>query len=72
MFNKNSLNEVWETPASVFYLLIFYFFGHAAACRILVPRPGMDAVPPVVEAQSLNHWTTREVPFQFFIYVCVY
>ena len=32
------------------------------ACGILVPRPGIEPMPPAVEAQSLNHWTTREVP----------
>ena len=32
------------------------------ACRILVPRRGIKPVPPAVEAQSLNHWTSREVP----------
>ena len=26
-----------------------------------LPRPGMEPVPPVVEAQNLNHWTAREV-----------
>ena len=31
------------------------------ACRILVPRPGIEPVPPAVEAGSLNHWTAREV-----------
>ena len=35
------------------------------ACGILAPRPGMEPVPPAVEAQSLNHWTTREVPSYF-------
>ena len=30
------------------------------ACRILVPRPGVEAWSPAVEAQSPNHWTTRE------------
>ena len=33
-----------------------------AGCRILVPWPGIEPVPPAVEAQSLNHWTAREVP----------
>ena len=28
---------------------------------ILVPQPGMEPVPPAVEAQSLNHWTIKEV-----------
>ena len=33
-----------------------------AACGILAPQPGIEPVPPEVEARSLNHWTTREVP----------
>ena len=32
------------------------------ACGILVPQPGMEAAPPALEAQRLNHWTAREVP----------
>ena len=31
-------------------------------CGILVPQPGIEPTPPAVEAQSLNHWTTSEVP----------
>ena len=30
---------------------------------ILVPRPGIEPVPPALEVRSLNCWTTREVPF---------
>ena len=33
------------------------------ACRTLVPQPGIEPVPPAVEARSLNHWTAREVPY---------
>ena len=29
---------------------------------ILVPRPGIEPIPPKVETWSLNHWTAREVP----------
>ena len=32
------------------------------ACRILVPQSGIELLLAVVEAQSLNHWTAREVP----------
>ena len=32
------------------------------ACGILVPWPGIDPMPPAVEAWNLNHWTAREVP----------
>ena len=31
-------------------------------CGILVPQPGMEPVPPTMEAWSLNHWTVREAP----------
>ena len=34
------------------------------ACGILVPRPGIEPVPPAVEAQSLNHLTSREAPIE--------
>ena len=33
-----------------------------AACGILVPRPRIEPLPPVMEAKSLNNWTAREVP----------
>ena len=37
--------------------------GHThAACGILVPWSGIEPVPTVLSAQTLNHWTTREVP----------
>ena len=41
------------------------FFGRLA-CRILVPQPGIEPMPPAVEARSPNHWATREVPDQVF------
>ena len=40
----------------------FFFWPGRVACRILVPQPGTEPVPPAVEAQSLNQWTTREFP----------
>ena len=36
------------------------------ACGILVPQPGIEPTPPAVEAQSLTHWTAREVPKKIF------
>ena len=44
----------------------FFFWRHQAACGILVPQPGIEPTPPAVEAQSLNHWTAKEVPRTFF------
>ena len=35
----------------------------AVACmQDLVPQPGIETRPPALEAWSLTHWTTREVP----------
>ena len=48
-------------------LSIFFFWPHQAACEILVPWPGIEPAPPALEAQSLNHWTAREVPERLFI-----
>ena len=32
------------------------------ACGILLHQPGIEPTPFAVEAQSLNCWTTSEVP----------
>ena len=42
-------------------LFVCVFLAGHAACGILFPQPGVEPNPPAVEAQSLNHWTTREV-----------
>ena len=39
--------------------LFFFFWPHS---ENLVPQPEIEPVLPAVEAQSLNHWTAREVP----------
>ena len=45
------------------------------ACGILVPQPGMELVSPALGSQSLNHWTTREVPpavtLEMYMKICV-
>ena len=38
------------------------FCPRLVAWGILVPPPGIEPIPPAMEAWSLNHWTTREVP----------
>ena len=40
------------------------------ACKILVPQKGIKPAPPAVEAWSVNHWTTREVPEMAPLIVC--
>ena len=41
-----------------FWFCLFVFWPCCVACGILVTGPGNELVPPVVEAWSLNHWTT--------------
>ena len=40
----------------------FFFWLYLVVRSILVSRPGIEPVPHAVEAQSPNHWTTREFP----------
>ena len=47
-----------------FFKKIIYLFGHTTR-HAKLPHPRIEPVPPAVEAQSLNHWTTREVPNAF-------
>ena len=32
------------------------------ACGVLVPQPGIEPMPLALAVQSLNHWTTRDIP----------
>ena len=34
--------------------------------------PGMEPMPPAVEARSLNHWTAREVPKTVFLFLFLF
>ena len=45
-------------------LLFIYLAAPGLTCGMqdLVPWPGIEPRPPAVGAQSLIHWTTREVP----------
>ena len=63
-------------PSISFYLLkcifkIIIIFGHTMWCRMLLPWPGIEPVPPALEVQSLKHWTAREVP-QVFLFKFMY
>ena len=42
--------------------LSLFFLPCFTACGIFIPWSGIESVCPAVEAQSLNHWTMREVP----------
>ena len=52
-------------PIFQFYFIFLFLWLHHVACRILVPWPGIEPEHPAVEAQSPNHWTTRELPPTF-------
>ena len=45
----------------VIYLCFLIFWPCHMACGILLPRPGMEPIPPAVAAWSLNRQTTKEV-----------
>ena len=49
-----------------FFFFFFVFWLFPMACRILVPDRGLTSGCPAVEAWSLNHWATREVPWWLF------
>ena len=51
----------WATREAL-SILFFKFTNFAVPPGILVPWPGIKPNPPMMEAQSLNHWTIREVP----------
>ena len=50
--------------ASFWHQLVLFlvFWPCFTACKLLVHQPEIKPTPPSVEAQSLNHWTTREIP----------
>ena len=52
-------------------VFFFFFLLHCMACGILVPQPVIKLAPPTVKAQSLNHWTAREVPVEEFNFLSI-
>ena len=56
-----------------FYFYYYYHYHLFFGCSgwyagILVPWPGIKFMPPAVEAWSLNHWTSREIPDSWFLF----
>ena len=41
---------------------ILFIFGQTVQHEDLSPPAGVKLIPPAMEAWSLNHWITREVP----------
>ena len=51
----------------ILFFCCLFFWLHSMALVILVPGPGIEPSPPALEAQNLNHWSTREVPEGIFL-----
>ena len=51
--------------------IIFIFWLHSMACRMLVPQRGIKLVPLAVKAQSPNHWTARKFPELYSLNGCL-
>ena len=54
--------HVFKCSIQVSILFYFIFWLCCSACGILVPLPGIKPASSALEVQSLNHWTTREIP----------
>ena len=52
--------RVHQVDCGVLFFVCLFVFGHAMQHAEL-PQPGIEPVPPALEAWSLNHWITREV-----------
>ena len=59
-FSSHSPSLSHLSSSSFFFISVFQLCH--TTYRILVPRAGIEPVPPSWEAQSLHCWTTREVP----------
>ena len=43
---------------NLFVYNFFFFFGHTSQ-HVQLPPPGTEPLPPSVEGQGLNHWTSK-------------
>ena len=59
--NINFISYHFHEIALTILLLLLFRSCHVA-CGILVPRPGIEPMPPAMEAWRLSHWTAREIP----------
>ena len=71
--NKNCC-DTKEMQTKAIFITINLFLPPHQACRILIPHPGTQPVPPAFGVQSRNCRTAREVPQQIFlsVNVCVH
>ena len=70
--NTKAKNMLAQKPNSSAPRFFFFFWLHHLASRILVAPSEIKPTPPTLEAQSLKHWTTREVlPHTPYSYVLI-
>lgn len=62
-----------QSPTIKYFLFIYFFtclfglFGLTmVTCGILISQPGMELMPPALEAQSLKHWAAQKALQVFF------
>ena len=54
--------HIQNMPSFTLFQIIYLFLAAPwVACGMLVPQPRNEPMSSTLEAQSLNHWTTREV-----------
>ena len=58
----HQLVTIFHLLGDLFIYLFTSYWLHCTTCGILVPRPGIEPMPPALEVQSPKHWTAREVP----------
>ena len=71
-FSEGGLHFLAVNIFKIRSVLVFFFWLHYKACRILVPWPEIEPILPAVEAWSLNYWTAREFPVICFKHSSVY
>ena len=45
-------------------LFFFFFWSHCVACRILVPKPGIEPMTLAMKLWRSNHWTSGGSPYK--------
>ena len=57
-----TLNSPFQFGLVIFFVCLFF----GCTQHVELPYPEIKPVPSALEVQSLNHWTTREVPLVIF------
>jgi len=57
-----TFQPLWSSQPLITEVLAFdFFFLCYIVCRILILWPGIEVVPPTLEAQRHNHWASRTI-----------